>query len=160
MLAHNTLGEMPFRDVLNILEGNTVQVPCKGSFLTWRPKVVFFTSDVHPSEWTFTSEEDSRKRVTLDNRQYKQFWRRVTHCERIQPTVNAFEVMAEADEAGSPVEGPGELPGVGEGGLILEAPLPHPPENAGAFSSNMFLPDESDDAILQAMSPLINLDDQ
>lgn len=70
-------GEMPFRDLLRITEGYRLQVPIKGGFVPWHPKVVFFTSDVWHGAWMFPKGR-SGERVLLNEGEEAQLARRIT----------------------------------------------------------------------------------
>lgn len=70
--------DMPFRQLLRILEGYPVQVPIKGGYRLWRPKVVFFTSDIHPNGWQFIKDTVSRTRQLLSPTEQSQLYRRIT----------------------------------------------------------------------------------
>lgn len=72
-------GEMPFRDLLNILEGNQVLVPVKGSFVNWRPRVVFFTCERPPNEWLFTFGKERRLLTRSELAQLERRITQVTH---------------------------------------------------------------------------------
>lgn len=110
-------GGMPFRDLLNLLEGNVLQVPVKGGFVRWSPSVVYFTSDVHPRDWTFDFNGDG-KRQGLNDARLAQLLRRFGHIEPIQaPPEQLLVVLGEG------------------GGLNTIRP---PPE--GAAFSNLLLP--------------------
>jgi len=76
-------GGLPFRDLLNILEGNELQVPVKGSFVRWAPSVVYFTSDCHPADWTFDFTGDG-KRQGLNEARMAQLMRRLHVIEKVQ----------------------------------------------------------------------------
>lgn len=75
-------GNMPFRDMLCILEGNAVQVQVKGDFRTFQPELVLFTSDKHPAYWTFPDEQEG-KRTTLNATQMAQLMRRFCYIEEV-----------------------------------------------------------------------------
>lgn len=85
-------GDMPFRSLLQLLEGNKVQVPVKGGFTTFDPKVVFFTSDRHPLDWCFPDESGhySGQRSPLNYIQAAQLFRRFTHTERVEKEGEEF----------------------------------------------------------------------
>lgn len=92
-------GDMPFRELLRITEGYPVQVPVKGGFTLWHPKVVFFTSDSHPNSWTFIRDTLSRERSLLSPDLQAQLWRRITriyHLRRPQPIAHALAPVTEA----------------------------------------------------------------
>lgn len=57
VLIDDFRGDMPLNDMLNLLEGNKVLVPEKGGFVTFAPKLVYFTSDRHWREWAFTGRD-------------------------------------------------------------------------------------------------------
>lgn len=87
---------MPFRLVLRIIEGYPVQVPFKGGFVTFRPKVVFYTSDCHPNGWCFIKDTVSRQRGLLSPVEQEQFYRRVTriyHLRRPRAFAQQAEVL-------------------------------------------------------------------
>jgi len=66
---------VPFRDLLNLLEGNRMLVPVKGGFVCWRPSVVIFTCDRPPNEWSFNFGSQTR---ILSQSEYAQLERRLT----------------------------------------------------------------------------------
>jgi len=68
-------GEVPFRDLLCLLEGNRMFVPVKGGFVCWRPTVVIFTCDRPPNEWSFQFGSQTR---ILSQSEYAQLERRLT----------------------------------------------------------------------------------
>jgi len=70
-------GGMPLSDLLNILEGNQVLVPVKGSFRTWCPKLVFFTSDRPWQQWMFKKGGGSEL-APLSPEEEAQLGRRIT----------------------------------------------------------------------------------
>lgn len=80
------VGGFPFRDLLNLLEGNEVRVQVKGSYVTFKPSVVFFTSDRHWREWCFPKGPD-RGLAPLSEEEQAQLGRRVTLCEEMTPVV-------------------------------------------------------------------------
>lgn len=44
-------GEYPLQMLLKLLDRYPMQVPVKGGFVTWSPKKVYITSNIHPNEW-------------------------------------------------------------------------------------------------------------
>jgi len=68
-------GDMPFRDMLRITEGYRVQVPVKGGFVSWHPRVVFITSDVWHGLWSWPK---GKERVFLSEGEEAQLVRRIT----------------------------------------------------------------------------------
>lgn len=81
-LFDDFVGGMPFRDLLNLLEGNEVRVQVKGSHVTFKPSVVFFTSDRHWREWMFPKGPD-RGLGPMSADEEAQLGRRVTSCEEV-----------------------------------------------------------------------------
>lgn len=88
---------MPLRDLLRIIEGYGMQVPVKGSFVPWRPEVVYFTSDSHPNGWHFICDTVSRERKLLSPHQQQQFIRRITRILHFQDIQRPWHVAQ--DEA-------------------------------------------------------------
>jgi hypothetical protein len=43
--------DFSFRFLLRVLDRYPIQVPVKGGFVAWRPKVIYFTTNVHPKHW-------------------------------------------------------------------------------------------------------------
>lgn len=82
-LFDDFVGGMSFRDLLNILEGNKVLVQVKGSSVTWCPKLVYFTSDRHWTQWLFPKGPD-RGLGPLSPEEESQLGRRITLCEEMQ----------------------------------------------------------------------------
>lgn len=76
-------GGVSFADLLCILEGNRLLVPVKGSFVTFAPSVVYFTSDRHWEEWTFGPLGTPRSPLSADD--CAQLARRISRCERLRP---------------------------------------------------------------------------
>lgn len=79
VLIDDFRGEMPFASMLNLLEGNKVLVPYKGGYAPFAPKLVYFTSDRHWSEWWFQGR-DGRPAPQSDEDK-AQLGRRIT-CTR------------------------------------------------------------------------------
>lgn len=75
---------MSFRDLLNLLEGNQVRVQVKGSHVTFKPAVVYFTSDRHWSQWLFPKGPD-RGLGPMSEEEQAQLGRRISLCEEIRP---------------------------------------------------------------------------
>lgn len=69
--------------MLNLLEGNAVQVPVKGSHRTWRPSVVYFTCNCHPRNWLW--QRGRQERTRLSEEEWAQFRRRITDIVRFNP---------------------------------------------------------------------------
>jgi len=82
-LFDDFVGGMSFRDLLNLLEGNQVLVPIKGSFVTWRPSLVYFTSDRHWREWMFPKGKDQGLGPMSEEEQ-AQLGRRISMCVHIE----------------------------------------------------------------------------
>lgn len=90
---------MPFRQLLRIIEGYPMQVPIKGGFAAWRPKVVIFTSDTHPNSWCLIKDTVSRTRALLAPHEQAQLWRRITriyHLRKRQALSDALRPQLEA----------------------------------------------------------------
>lgn len=77
-------GDMPFRQLFRFIEGYPVQVPVKGGFTTFRPKVVIFTSDRHPNGWLFIKDTVSRARGLLSPDEQVQLYRRITRIYHLR----------------------------------------------------------------------------
>lgn len=43
--------EMNFRTFLRVLDRYAIQVPVKGAFVAWRPKIIYITSNYSPRHW-------------------------------------------------------------------------------------------------------------
>lgn len=85
-------GDMPFRQLFRFIEGYPVQVPVKGGFVTFRPKMVFFTSDRHPNGWNWIKDTVSRTRGLLSPEEQVQFYRRITRIYHLRsPPSPAFQ---------------------------------------------------------------------
>jgi len=76
---------MPFRDLLNLLEGNEVRVQVKGSYVTFKPSVVFFTSDRPWQQWMFPKGPDHGL-GPMSAEEAEQLGRRITHQEEMRST--------------------------------------------------------------------------
>lgn len=87
-------GDMSFRDMFRILEGNGMQVPVKGDFEAWRPSVVFFTSDCHPNSWLWQGQRVQGERALLSPYQLQQFTRRITRILHF-PAQRAWNLPAD-----------------------------------------------------------------
>lgn len=61
-----------------------MQVPVKGGFVTWRPKVVIFSSDRHPNGWLFIKDTVSRQRGLLSPDEQVQLYRRITRIYHVR----------------------------------------------------------------------------
>lgn len=87
---------MSLRDLLNILEGNEVLVPVKGSFRTWKPRLVFFTSDRPWQQWCFRKGPPGEL-SPLSPEEEAQLGRRIATVKefRTQVTLNAALGMPE-----------------------------------------------------------------
>lgn len=90
-------GEMSFSDMLNLLEGNKLQVPVKGTYVPFAPKLVFFTSDRHPREWAFIGR-DGRPTPTSPE-DYAQLARRITCIREWRGSRNAYVELGFEEEA-------------------------------------------------------------
>lgn len=77
------VGGMPFRALLQLLEGNRMDVPVKGGFTCWRPSAVYFTSDRHWTQWQFPKGAD-QKLGPMSQEEEAQLRRRVTLCEEMK----------------------------------------------------------------------------
>jgi hypothetical protein len=64
----------PIAQVLGLTDRYPVQVPIKGGFITWKPRVIVFTSNYKPREWWPQIADVS----------YKAFKRRVSSCKHIR----------------------------------------------------------------------------
>lgn len=85
-------GGMPFRDLLNILEGNKVRVQVKGTFVTFGPSVVFFTSDRPWQQWLFPKGPD-RGLGPLSPEEEAQLGRRITHQEEVVAPIQVAQAL-------------------------------------------------------------------
>lgn len=56
-------GEAPIGQFLRVCDRYSIDVPVKGGFVPWRPERIYFTSNVHPSEWYTTENERTRQAV-------------------------------------------------------------------------------------------------
>lgn len=79
VLIDDFRGEMSFASMLNLLEGNKVLVPNKGGYVTFAPKLVYFTSDRHWREWWFVGRDGRPAPQSLEDQ--SQLSRRIT-CTR------------------------------------------------------------------------------
>lgn len=79
-LFDDFVGCSSFRDLLRILEGNEVLVQVKGSHVTFKPELVYFTSDVYWEFWTFGPPGYAR---TLNEEEKAQLRRRISNCEEV-----------------------------------------------------------------------------
>jgi len=84
-LFDDFIGGMPFRDLLNLLEGNEVRVQVKGSYVTFKPSVVFFTSDRPWQQWMFPKGPDHGL-GPMSAEEAEQLGRRITHQEEMRST--------------------------------------------------------------------------
>jgi len=84
-------GGCSLRDLLNLLEGNNVQVPVKGGFVTWRPRLVYFTSDRPWQEWMFVKGVGPL--APLSQEETSQLSRRITGQEFVQRQVTLNEAL-------------------------------------------------------------------
>jgi len=116
-------GGMSLRDLLNLLEGNYVQVPVKGSFVTWKPKLVYFTSDRPWQQWMF-KKGVGNELVGLSEEEEAQLGRRISGQEFIPRTVPLNEALGMA-----PAVVGDSLP-TGRGGGGHNTGSPPPPENS------------------------------
>ena len=64
----------PIGKILQLTDRYPIQVAKKGGFLTWKPRVIVFTSNHPPDQWWNLSVNDSN---------YKAFLRRVTKIEEV-----------------------------------------------------------------------------
>jgi len=51
VIFSNSLGEMPLNSLLKLIDRYVRQVPVKGSFVWFTPKILIMTANTHPSTW-------------------------------------------------------------------------------------------------------------
>jgi len=90
-------GEMSLSDMLNLLEGNKLQVPVKGNYVPFAPKLVFFTSDRHPREWCFIGRDGRPAPSSPED--YAQLARRITCIREWRGERNAYVELGFEEEA-------------------------------------------------------------
>jgi len=49
--ANDSQSRYPYSFFLQLLDGYEMQVPVKGGFVRWNPKIILITSNTHPSQW-------------------------------------------------------------------------------------------------------------
>lgn len=64
----------PIGKILKLTHEYPIQVAIKGGFITWKPRVIVFTSNYPPEQWW---------NVRPDDKNYVAFMRRVTKCEQV-----------------------------------------------------------------------------
>jgi hypothetical protein len=63
----------PITQILGLTDRYPIQVPIKNGFITWKPRVIVFTSNFKPKDWWPSIAEPS----------YLAFKRRITSCQKI-----------------------------------------------------------------------------
>lgn len=149
-------GGMSLRDLLNILEGNKVQVPVKGSFVTFAPSVVFFTSDRPWQQWMF-KKGPGTDLAPLSQEESAQLGRRITLQEevRLARTLNeALGMGPEPQAALAPSLVGTDVPtGVGVGGDNTGTP-PTPESSELFVGSDNGMPCVTDDLGIPIYEPV------
>lgn len=112
-------GGMPLRDLLNLLEGNKVRVQVKGSFVTFGPSVVFFTSDRPWQQWLFPKGPD-RGLGPLSPEEEAQLGRRITYQEEVRSPIQVAQALGMPHIITNPIS-----LGVGDN---TETPTPSSPD--------------------------------
>ncbi|AJD07566.1 replication-associated protein [Sewage-associated circular DNA virus-35] len=110
-------GDMPWKQLLCILEGNIVQVQVKGGHVAFRPRVVYFTADCPPSSWTFSFGK-GEARQGLNQARLDQLLRRFCHIEEVSSARDYREALNMNRRPAGPV------PAGGEGGANIEIAPP------------------------------------
>lgn len=95
---------MPWKQLLQILEGNAVWVSVKGDHEVFRPRVVYFTSDCPPWAWTFAFDK-AQARQGLNESRLRQLMRRFSSVEEVADGIDYRQALGMAVPA-PPLEGP------------------------------------------------------
>lgn len=111
---------MPFGNLLELLDGYLIQVPYKGGYFWFKPKVIVITSNKHPRDWHPTCLWEALERRITHLFEYVGFRQRVIHkkpsgwsASEEASRAAALRTAASAAAASLDQEGPQEAQATG-----------------------------------------------